>query len=140
MILVPAAIKVLCLLGAAEMGVRFVSLPLLARRFGLSVGDIELSRCSSAYPKLSRRELRNLRILARLAPHWPFCKGPCLRHALVAGRLLRRHGPVLRIGASLDGGDVLGHAWVEVGTLTIGETGDFPALRASPAPPSPAAP
>lgn len=38
----------------------------------------------------------------------------CLRRSLVAGHLLRRREPRLRIGARLTGGAVTAHAWLEL--------------------------
>lgn len=38
----------------------------------------------------------------------------CLRYSLVAGRVLRRRGPVLRFGTARRNGVMHAHAWIEV--------------------------
>ena len=39
---------------------------------------------------------------------------PCLRRSLVAGHLLRRHDPSLRLGVGGAGDALFAHAWIEI--------------------------
>jgi len=103
----------------AEVGVRLVPLPRLARWVGAPLGT-EPAVAPRPHPSLRASERRRVQLAQAIGRRWPFADGPCLRQAVVAGRALRRHGPVLRIGAALDGGAVVGHAWLEVGGLEIG--------------------
>lgn len=110
--------RLLALLAAAELSVRFMPLPGACRLFGLRLatggsphGGVSPSGATGS---LSGRELRRVQLLRRLADHWPFGTGPCLRRSLVLGRTLRRYGPELRLGAAIDGTDLRAHAWVEI--------------------------
>lgn len=116
-------------MAVAEVGVRLVALPRLARWMGAPVGtEPNRAPVPVAVPALSGSERRRAQLALAMGRRWPFADGPCLRQALVTGRALRRHGPVLRIGAALDDGGVVGHAWLEVGTLDIGRAEEFEAL------------
>lgn len=123
---------VLWWLAIVELVVRSVPLPRLSTMMGtpLVTDDPPLER--SGHPQLTPAEGRRLRMLDAVAPHWPFCDGPCLRQALVAGRVLKRHGPRLRIGAALDGDAFMAHAWLEVGAVDVGHSDRFATLVASP--------
>ncbi|MDE3085350.1 MAG: lasso peptide biosynthesis B2 protein [Acidobacteriota bacterium] len=120
-------------MAVAEVGVRLVDLPRLARWMGapLATGPGAPAPC---LPALRPSERRRVRLAGAVGRRWPFADGPCLRQALVTGRALRRHRPVLRIGASLAGAEVTGHAWLEVGSLEIGRAETYGALLASPSP------
>ena len=120
-------------MAVAEVGVRLLSLPRLARWMGTPLATGPRSPAGDP-PSLRPSERRRVRLAAALGRRWPFADGPCLRQALVTGRVLRRHRPVLRIGASLAGAEVTGHAWLEVGSLEIGRAEAYGALLASPGP------
>lgn len=123
---------VLWWLSVVELGVRLAPLPLVSRWMGTPLATSDPAQPRAGCPVVGRREARRLRLLDAMGPRWPFCDGPCLRQALVAGHILRRHGPVLRIGATIDGTGVVGHAWLEVGDVDIGRSDEFAVLLASP--------
>ncbi|HZU80607.1 MAG TPA: lasso peptide biosynthesis B2 protein [Acidimicrobiales bacterium] len=130
-VLVP---PVLLWLAVAEIGVRTVRLPTLASMMGVPFSADPVPEPApsdaSATLALTRGERRRLRVLERLVSVWPFADGPCLRQSLVAGRILRRRGPVLRLGVALDGADLQAHAWLQLGAVTIGSPAHFSALTA----------
>lgn len=128
---VGAALPVAAWLVVVEVGLRTTSLIRLSGRLGVAVAtDSEGSGAAPRpTPPLTARERRQLRILSRLVEHWPFGRGPCLRQALVAGRILHRHQPRLRLGAAPTDEGVLGHAWLELGgTAVMGHPAGFPVL------------
>ena len=104
-----------------------VSLPVLAR-----FAEVSLETGTSSRPEgppasitevedlgghapLSPAERRRLRIIEIVADRWPFGDGPCLRRALVAGRVLRRLHPRLSLGvARRQNGALIAHAWLEL--------------------------
>ena len=56
--------------------------------------------------------LRAARIVMR---RWPFgAQGPCLRQALVAGRMVRHRRPRIAFGATRDAHGTRAHAWLLV--------------------------
>lgn len=120
---------VLWWLAVVEIGVRVAPLDRLAARVGapLAAGAGVSDTVSLA---VTRQEAQRLRVLQRVMPRWPFCEGPCLRQALVAGRILRRHHPRLRLGVAVEGSGVVAHAWLEVADTTIGYDGAFLPLSA----------
>ena len=63
---------------------------------------------------LPSHTVRQLRCARRVAEVWPFSEGPCLRSALVGGRLIRRHAPVVRIGIDPSSDELAAHAWLEI--------------------------
>lgn len=130
-------------MAVAEVGVRTVPLPRLSRLMGAPLGTAPEAVRGAASggapaeprpPSLTAAERRRVRLAFALGRRWPFADGPCLRQALVAGRALRRHAPALRIGATLDDTGVVGHAWLEVGSLEIGRAGPFGPLSGTPGP------
>lgn len=127
--LLPDAVVVVWWLGVAELGVRLVTLPRVARLMGapLAVDEVlDSPRRLSVRPV----ERRRLQLVETLGARWPFCAGPCLRQALVAGHVLRRWHPRLRIGARLDSTAIAAHAWVEVAGQSVGNQGGFVPLSA----------
>lgn len=128
------AASVLWWLSVVEIGVRLAPLPLLSRWMGAPLATSDPRPAGAGHPGVDRREAGKLRVLEVMASRWPFCDGPCLRQALVAGHILRRHRPALRIGATLAGTGVVGHAWLEVGDADVGRCDRFDALSASPGP------
>ena len=99
-----------------EVLIRWVSLPKLSRLLGVPVnlepGRPDVERLSVG--ELSQRTRRQLRCARRVADRWPFSRGPCLRRSLVAGHLIRRLGPTLRLGMVGSDTSLLAHAWVEI--------------------------
>ena len=106
------------LLLLVEVALRTLPLPTVARLAGLQLLDD--GRTPSAGPVVlpwwaGARVAAAQRVVAR----WPF-EGPCLRESLVAGCLLRRFDPTLRIGVVRAGaGPLRAHAWIEVGGATF---------------------
>jgi len=112
----------------AEVGVRTVPLTTLTPLFSLRMASGSESRDTAGGdvdPALDRPtgdldavERRRLALVVRIASHWPGGPGPCLRQALVTGRVLGRHRPRLLLGVLPPGPDgsqpVLAHAWVEL--------------------------
>jgi hypothetical protein len=109
-------VHALAVLAFVEALIRWVPLPRLSRMLGIRVNlapprnDVEQLPADA----LTSRDRRQLRCTRRVADVWPLSKGPCLRRSLVAGHLLRRHDPAVRLGISGVGGDVLAHAWLEI--------------------------
>ena len=109
-------IHVVVLLSLVEVLIRWVPLPRLSRLLGLRLNldparpDIE----EMAWTELSPRARRQIRCTRRVADVWPLSRGPCLRRSLVAGHLLRRHHPAVRLGVATAGDTVLAHAWLEI--------------------------
>jgi hypothetical protein len=99
-----------------ELTVRWVPLPRLSRLLGIRVN---LAPAPADAEPLSLAELsptarRQMVCTRRVADAWPFSRGPCLRRSLVAGHLLRRHDPTLRLGVGGAGDAVFAHAWLEI--------------------------
>jgi hypothetical protein len=77
---------------------------------------------------LTERERRQLRCVRRIARHWRFSEGACLRASLLAGHVLRHHKPRLVIGVSRNDGAFAAHAWLEVQRRILGDRGMFQSL------------
>lgn len=131
------AAQILAWMAVAEVLVRLLPLPAAARWMGVPLGTGDATSGDVPGPRLRGRDRRRLRLLEVVGPHWRLCGGPCLRQALVAGHILRHHAPVLRIGAAIDGSALVAHAWVEVGSFTVGRAEGFASLVRSPAPAGP---
>lgn len=88
-----------------------------ARRLGvpLATGPVRPGR-----DHLDRFERRRVAAVRRVAGWWPLGRGPCLREALVLGRLLPHLNPQLRLGVARRGGEMVAHAWVDVDGVLIG--------------------
>jgi hypothetical protein len=109
-------IHAVAVLGFVEGVIRWVALPRLSRMLGVRLdwsprhGDADPMRLGELPP----RARRQIRCANRVADIWPFSKGPCLRRSLVAGRLLRRYDPAIRIGIGGSGDQLVAHAWLEI--------------------------
>jgi hypothetical protein len=109
-------VHAIAVLALVEMSIRWVPLPRLTRLLGLRLNfaparrDVE-QLDESELPAVAQRQLRCAR---RVADVWPFSKGPCLRRSLVAGHLLRRHDPAVRLGTIGAGESLTAHAWIEI--------------------------
>jgi hypothetical protein len=103
-------------LAVVEVLIRWMPLPRLSRMLGVRLdvssqgGDADQMRLGELPP----RARRQVRCANRVADVWPFSKGPCLRRSLIAGHLLRRNDPALRIGLAGSGDELLAHAWIEI--------------------------
>jgi Transglutaminase-like superfamily len=99
-----------------ESVIRWIPLPRLSRMLGIRLSldppPIDVQQFSA--DALTPRDRRELRCARRVADAWPLSKGPCLRRSLVAGHMLRRHDPAVRLGVSRARGDILAHAWLEI--------------------------
>jgi hypothetical protein len=104
-------------LAFAEVLVRSLSLPRVCRLFGVR---LDIDGGTDAGDPLRASELstsvrRQLRCARRVTDRWRFSRGPCLRRSLVAGHLIRRERPVLRLGVTDRDGTLGAHAWLEIG-------------------------
>jgi len=120
----PAArhlLSVVCTAVVVEVALRLVALPRLAAAVGapvcLSPEAVEPADASTLLGPADAARLRAVQILMR---RWPFgARGPCLRHALVAGRLLRHRRPRLVLGAMRDERGATAHAWLLVDGVAL---------------------
>ena len=120
----PAArhlVPVVCTAVVVEVALRLVALPRLAAAVGapvcLSPEPGEQADPSTLLGPADAARLRAVQILMR---RWPFgARGPCLRHALVAGRLLRHRRPRLVLGAMRDERGATAHAWLLVDGVAL---------------------
>ncbi|MFA5787056.1 MAG: lasso peptide biosynthesis B2 protein [Actinomycetota bacterium] len=69
-------------------------------------------------PALTAQERRALRTVAAVFRLWPE-RGRCLRESLVLGNALRHRRPLLRIGMAREGGELRGHAWLEIDGVAL---------------------
>ncbi len=99
-----------------EALIRWIPLPRLSRMLGVRVNVGPAARNVEQLPvdALTDRDRRQLRCTMRVTEGWPLSKGPCLRRALVAGHLLRRHHPAVRLGMSPAATGLFAHAWLEI--------------------------
>lgn len=112
-------VRIVPLLCAVEIGLRTLDVRRLATlaRVPLaeSQGDGPLPPIATG--SLARREQSTLIALKWIGWRW-FFPVTCLRWALVAGFVLRRRSPVLRLGLMEDG--VTAHAWIEFDGASFG--------------------
>jgi hypothetical protein len=117
-----------------ELLVRWVSLPRLCRLLGVRLnlepppGTVERLRVKDLPPRAARQ----VRCTRRVADAWPFSRGPCLRRSLVAGHLLRRLDPALRLGVAGSGDGLHAHAWLEIHDRPLEHVGGFSLLQRTP--------
>lgn len=116
-----------------EVGVRALRLPRLCALLGIRltpVGTGSAAPASGAVSAsgefsdlaLSSREQAALRSADTVLRRGPF-QDTCLRRALCAGWILRRHQPELWIGVKKAGGTVSAHAWLVVDGLHLDPAG-----------------
>lgn len=101
----------------AELAVRVVPLPLLARVAGVPLAT-DAPHDGDARRLLAPRDLARLDLAMRVVRARPL-RATCLRRSLVAGHLLRRYHPRLRLGVAKDSGAVAAHAWIEVDGMSL---------------------
>jgi hypothetical protein len=111
-----------------EVAIRILPLDRVSRLLGVPLNSSdELVSGGTQQMTLSGWQRGQLRTLEPMAAHWPFSDGPCLRQSLVAGRVLRTHHPVLRLGVNLQDG-LQAHAWIEVDGYQLGQSNQFTVL------------
>ena len=120
----PAArhlVPVVCTAVAVEVALRLVALPRLAAAVGAPVClNPEAAGPADPSALLGPTDAVRLRAVQILMRRWPFgARGPCLRHALVAGRLLRHRRPHLVLGAMRDERGATAHAWLLVDGVAL---------------------
>lgn len=109
-----------------EMGLRAMPVVRLSRLLGVRLR----TRPPDLFPSaggldLKRGEIRRLRALDALVQRRRFASGPCLRSALVGGRVLRRRQPELVLGVATRDGGLEAHAWLEVAGVAFGRSETF---------------
>ncbi len=114
-----------------EALIRSVPLPRLSEMLGIRVNLAPPPAGVERLPAetLTPRDRRQLRCSQRVADVWPLSKGPCLRRSLVAGHLLRRHHPAVRLGVSGTGDRLLAHAWLEIDDRPLEDVAHFSAFH-----------
>ena len=130
----PTAVRCVVAMVLVEVLIRS-DLPSLARRMGV---PLQLDGTDTVYRPgnvtvLDDADLRALRVFQRLDRFW--WSSTCLRRALVAGHLLRAHGPRLVIGVRKPPGRPLtAHAWLRVDGAALDEAAlDYAPLADGPA-------
>ena len=121
-------LRAVVLFATAEIAVRSAPLPRVARWYGatLEFSDGE-PRLDGRSVNMTDAERATLRMLVRVARHWPFGpRGACLRHSLAAANILRSRAPKLRlaVGHGLDR-KLAAHAWLEVDGIAVTDPGDY---------------
>lgn len=97
-----------------EATLRLLTLPAAARVAGVGLrldGGEDGDPCREL--RLTQQESRDLELALRVLRRGPV-DDSCLRRSLLIGHLLRRRGPVLRIGVAKRDGQVRAHAWLVV--------------------------
>lgn len=119
--------RVVALFVVVESLLRWVSLSRATRLLGVRVDLRPTDRVPSTASTLalSFREGRQLAYTWRVADHWPFGSGPCLRRSLVGAHLLRSSGATLRLGIPTRPQDGIAHAWVEIDGLPLEDVSDY---------------
>lgn len=124
--------NLLALRAAIEPLLTAVPLPRLTKLLGIRFGGTAaapLPRLASS--ALTPAERRALAAVSRLTHGGRSRDRRCLRHALLSGFVLRRHEPVLRIGAARRDGALTAHAWIEClgGRVDIDDATTYTPLR-----------
>jgi hypothetical protein len=116
------------LITVVEVGLRTLRLPqlcaLLRVRFDLAVAGVRTENLDERGAVLvpSRSEAAGLRAVRTVLTRGPV-PSTCLRRALTAGWVLRRHDPELRVGVSKNAGEVTAHAWLIVAGANLDPSG-----------------
>jgi Transglutaminase-like superfamily len=105
-----------------EGGLRLVRLPHLARGVGVPLSLTGRGGDAEGQLRLSRPEIDRLDLARRLIRRWP-TEATCLRRSLLAGHVLRRRHPILRIGVAKVNGRVAAHAWLEIEGVCLDPSG-----------------
>jgi hypothetical protein len=120
-------LHVTAVIAFVEALIRWVPLPRLTAllRVDLNLAPMRDGRHQLLVSELPPAARRQLRCASRVADGWPLSKGPCLRRSLVAGHLLRRHHPAIRLGVAGTGDDIHAHAWLEIDGRPLEAVGGF---------------
>ena len=105
--------------------------------FGLRLTGFERTRrwlagrpsAAGRHADVAPEEVQRLVFLVGVAARAGFTRHTCLPRSLVLQRFLVQRGlpAVLRIGVRREGGQIAGHAWVEVAGQPVGEPEDVEA-------------
>jgi hypothetical protein len=106
--------------GALEIGLRWLPLPSVASAFGATLAAERGCRPSARCLDLRDSERRHLRAITRVMRRWRFCRGVCLRSALLTAHALRERRPLVVVGVRRAHADIGAHAWVEVDGVRLG--------------------
>lgn len=106
-------------LALIELSLRGTDLPTTCRRLGVACDLDSAAPPAGRVAVLPVRARRTYRVSLAVASRWPW-GDTCLRRCLLVGRVLRRSGPVLRIGVGRDRrGAFAAHSWLEIGGATL---------------------
>ena len=111
--LAPSLPRTLLAVLAVEIGLRRSQLERTARLLGVPL-QLEPASPHERAGAVPEAELARAARLAGAAVRRMPVPDSCLRRSLVAGHLLRRHHPSLRLGATDGPGPHRGHAWIEL--------------------------
>lgn len=81
-------------------------------------GPVPVAGGEDGWDLLSDRERRRCETALTVLDRGPF-NATCLRRSLMLAHLLRRRGPVVRVGVAKRGETVQAHAWVEIHGRTL---------------------
>jgi hypothetical protein len=112
-------LRACALLALIEVGLRSLSLPVLARMLGVRLerGPERAGRDRVRLPPEVRPILRVVDAMLRDFAS----EGLCLKRSLLAGGLLRKYRPTLRIGVASREGKIGAHAWLELDGTALPE-------------------
>jgi hypothetical protein len=110
--------EALVALALAEIGLRTLPLPVLAKLFGFRLNQAPRSSTDSNGAPSEKASVK-ANAVARVARRWPF-RNTCLRRSVALGLILRSERPVLRLGVVRTETGVRGHAWLELAGRPIG--------------------
>lgn len=127
---IATTVRVAALMAVVEVMVRRMPLPKVASvlRVRLDLSASSVSDVSVDVTTLPAAAQRQITCTNRVADVWPFSDGPCLRRTLVAGRLLRRCDPSIRIGLRGADSDMVAHAWLEIDGQPLEDVSDIGAF------------
>ena len=114
---------------AAEVGIRVLPLPVVARLLDVSLAKPVDRPGVATLPDLSAAEVRGIRMARALMHRWPWGRGVCLRRSLLLGHVLRRHDPWLRVGVAREDERIRAHAWLEIRGVETTGAGPFLAFE-----------
>ena len=127
---IATTVRVAALMVAVELMVRRLPLPRVASilRVRLDLRPTSVSEAPVDVATLPAVAQRQITCTNRVADVWPFSDGPCLRRTLVAGRLMRRCNPSIRIGLRGADTDMVAHAWLEIDGQPLEDVSDIGAF------------
>lgn len=128
---IATTLRVAVLMGVAEVMVRRRPLPKVTASLGVRLDLRPSGRPDDPFDiaTLPGAAQRQIECTNRVADAWPFSDGPCLRRTLVAGRLLRRHDPSIRVGLRGGTSGMVAHAWLEIDGRPLEDVSDVGAFE-----------